>query len=142
MESVDGQYVRTAEGRFVFQEATAESTPAPEISDKKDWIKDGFTMVSNEAMRGTSVSATARLIYILIISRFFEKDYSFPSLDTLAQEVGLSSRQIRRYIQELETNKWLDIDRQSYWPNEYRSLKKIIKQKWVLPKSYTSDSYY
>lgn len=137
MESTDDNYICDADGRFVFRETPIEPTPAPEITVKKDWIQDGFTMVSNDAMRDSSVSATARLIYILIISRFFDKDYSFPSLETLSKETGLSSRQVRRYIQELEIGKWLDIDRQDYWPNKYRSLKKIIEQKWVLPKSYT-----
>ena len=78
---------------------------------KNKWLNKGFTQVSNNLLDNNSVSAHARLLYFLLMRRCFQKDYSFPGVDTLAKEMGVSKRSVMRLTLELEQTNWLQIKR-------------------------------
>lgn len=78
---------------------------------KNRWIHEGFVVVGNDVLCDKSVSAPAKILYLLLMRRLFQKDYCFPGRDTLAGELNLSPRQVDRYLQELKTAKWISITR-------------------------------
>jgi hypothetical protein len=79
--------------------------------EKNKWIHNGFVMVGNDVLSDKAVSAPAKILYLLLMRRLFQKDYCFPGRDTLADELGLSPRQVDRYLQELKPAKWINITR-------------------------------
>lgn len=78
---------------------------------KDDWIKKGFIIVGNELLSDKAVSAPAKILYLLLMRRLFQKDYCYPGRDTLADELSLSPRQVDRYLQELKIAQWISIVR-------------------------------
>lgn len=79
--------------------------------EKNQWIDKGFVMVGNGVLCNKSVSAPAKVLYLLLMRRLFQKDFCFPGRDTLADELGLSPRQVDRYLQDLKAAKWISITR-------------------------------
>ena len=75
------------------------------------WIHEGFVVVGNSVLSDAAVSAPAKIVYLLLMRRLFQKDNCFPGRELLAQEVGLSARQVDRYLQELKAAKWVKITR-------------------------------
>jgi hypothetical protein len=78
---------------------------------KKKWLNQGYTHISNRLLRDTTVSPAARVVYILLMSRCFSKEFSFPGQSTLANETGVSERQIRRLLKELVESDWVKVKR-------------------------------
>jgi hypothetical protein len=66
------------------------------------------------AIRSSTLSYKARLVAIMIASHYDFKTAvpAFPSVDTLAQETGLSGRSVSRAKIELIENGWLVTHRQ------------------------------
>ena len=66
------------------------------------------------AIRSSSLSYKAKLVAIMIASHYDFKTAvpAFPSVDTLAQETGLSGRSVSRAKIELVENGWLVTHRQ------------------------------
>ena len=79
--------------------------------EKNRWINKGFVMVGNDVLCDKAVSAPAKVLYLLLMRRLFQKDFCFPGRDTLADELGLSPRQVDRYLQDLKAAKWISITR-------------------------------
>ena len=79
--------------------------------EKNRWINKGFVMVGNDILCDKAVSAPAKVLYLLLMRRLFQKDFCFPGRDTLADELGLSPRQVDRYLQDLKAAKWISITR-------------------------------
>lgn len=90
------------------------------------WLRSGFTQVPNNLMRDTAVSPTARLLYILLLSRDFGDAKPFPGQTTLAQELGVKSkRSVYQYIKELEKADWLTRKRRGYSKTHAYNLKRL-----------------
>lgn len=92
---------------------------------KNRWLNQGFTHVSNHLIRDTSVSANARLMYILLMSRAFQKDFSYPGEETLAKEMDVSVPSIISYKKELASNGWLQVIRRGQGKTNVYYLKKF-----------------
>ena len=82
-----------------------------ESEAKNRWITKGFVMVGNDVLCDKAVSAPAKVLYLLLMRRLFQKDFCFPGRETLADELGLSPRQVDRYLQDLKAAKWISIKR-------------------------------
>lgn len=65
-----------------------------------------------------SVSPSERLLLLALNYHAGDSDEAWPSQATLAAEVGVSERHVRRLCDELEHRGWLLITRS--WPNKYR----------------------
>jgi len=90
----------------VFQEA--ERT----LQFTKRWLNKGFTQINNGLLRNTEVSVGARLLYILLMSRCFEKDFSYPGIETLRKELGVGSNDtVYSYMKELSDMGWMTVKR-------------------------------
>jgi hypothetical protein len=89
----------------VFQEA--ERT----LQFTKRWLNRGFTQVNNGLLRNTEVSHSARYLYILLMSRCFSREFSYPGETTLSKEMGVSEVSIISYKKELEDKGWIKVKR-------------------------------
>ena len=72
----------------------------------------GFTQVPNALLRHKSISPGAKLVYTMLLSYAWQNDFCFPGQETLAKDMGVTSRSVRTYLKELETKKFLTIQQQ------------------------------
>lgn len=84
------------------------------------WVEEGYFFMPNKIVRDKRISSSAFRIYCLLRMRLFQKNYCFPGRDTLAEELGASTRQVDRYINELKIAKYIEVKRQGQGrPNKY-----------------------
>lgn len=91
---------------------------------KRSWLNEGFTHISNNLLRDTSVSVGARILYMLLTSRCFSKDFSYPGRITLMKELGVSKDTFYSYKKELEDKGWLEVRRRGLGKTNLYFLKK------------------
>jgi DNA-binding MarR family transcriptional regulator len=72
----------------------------------------GFTQVPNALLRHKSISPGAKLVYTMLLSYAWQNDFCFPGQETLAKDMGVTSRSVRTYLKELEGKKFLTIQQQ------------------------------
>jgi hypothetical protein len=72
----------------------------------------GFTQVPNHVLRSDKVSPGAKLAYAMLLSYAWQNDFCFPGQETLASDMGVSSRSVRTYLKELESKRFLTIQQQ------------------------------
>jgi Helix-turn-helix domain len=72
----------------------------------------GFTQVPNALLRHQTISPGAKLAYTMLLSYAWQNDFCFPGQETLATDMGVSSRSVRTYLKELEAKKLLTIQQQ------------------------------
>lgn len=72
-------------------------------------LQKGFTQVPNVILRDASLSAGARLTYIMLSSFAWQTDECWPGQTTLGKLVGVGDRQIRKYLGELEQAALLEV---------------------------------
>src|SRR3712207_2132840 len=70
----------------------------------------GFTKVPN-AMLKADLSMGARLLYNILLSYCYQKDYCFPSYATLMGDLHCHSQALRKYIKELIDNNHIRVIR-------------------------------
>ena len=63
----------------------------------------GFTMIPNEILLDTELSASDIRVYLILKYHAMEKDSSFPSINTICRETGLSKSTVLRSTEKLET---------------------------------------
>ena len=76
-----------------------------------EWVKNGWVKVGNETLRDSSVSYGARFLYILLLSRLFGKQFTYPGQDTLASEMNVGRTSITRFIKELKASGYIIVKR-------------------------------
>lgn len=101
-----------------------ENTLRFEDEKKNRWMREGHIIVGNELLSNKSVCPVAKVLYLLLMRRLFQKDFCFPGRETLAKELGLSPRQVDRYIQELKVANWIKVVRRGQGKTNYYYLKK------------------
>jgi DNA-binding MarR family transcriptional regulator len=72
----------------------------------------GFTQVPNALLRHKAISPGAKLVYTMLLSYAWQNDFCFPGQETLAKDMGVTSRSVRTYLKELEAKKFLTIQQQ------------------------------
>jgi hypothetical protein len=72
----------------------------------------GFTQVPNHILRSDKISPGAKLAYAMLLSYAWQNDFCFPGQETLAKDMGVSSRSVRTYLKELESKRLLTIQQQ------------------------------
>jgi Helix-turn-helix domain len=72
----------------------------------------GFTQVPNALLRHKAISPGAKLVYTMLLSYAWQNDFCFPGQETLAKDMGVTSRSVRTYLKELEGKKFLTIQQQ------------------------------
>ena len=71
-------------------------------------LKRGFTQIPNYVLRDTVLSAGARLAFAMLLSYAWQKESCFPGQETLATDIGVSTRMVRMYLAELRDRGYID----------------------------------
>ena len=80
----------------------------------------GFTMVPNHILISNQLSPGAKLTYAMLLKYAWQNDFCFPGQERLAKDMGVSDRSVRTYLQELETQRFVDIKQRGLGkPNLY-----------------------
>lgn len=78
-------------------------------------------VIPNWLMERREISAGAKLLYARLAQHASKKDHCWPGQQALTEEMGVSERQLRRYISELETSTLIETKSrgmghtQEYW---------------------------
>jgi DNA-binding MarR family transcriptional regulator len=71
----------------------------------------GFTQVPNHLLRSDKISAGAKLAYTMLLSYAWHNEFCFPGQERLAKDMGAGERSVVRYIQELEKEQFIKVQR-------------------------------
>jgi DNA-binding MarR family transcriptional regulator len=71
----------------------------------------GFTQVPNFLLKSAKLSAGDKMTFAMLLSYAWQNDYCFPGQQTLAKDLGLDERSVRRHLKSLEANGLLTIQR-------------------------------
>ena len=71
----------------------------------------GFTQVPNHLLRSDKISAGAKLAYTMLLSYAWHNEFCFPGQERLAKDMGVAVRSVVSYIQELEKEHFLTVQR-------------------------------
>jgi len=73
----------------------------------------GYGIISRVAMRSDLVSKDAKAVYALICSYTGEAGFCFPSVKSMAEDLGVNERTIKRYIGELVRHRFIEKGKKS-----------------------------
>src|SRR2546421_12121363 len=71
----------------------------------------GFTQVPNHVLVSNRLSPGAKLTYAMLLKYAWQNDRCFPGQQRLANDMGVTDRSVRTYLQELEAQKFVAIKR-------------------------------
>ena len=71
--------------------------------------RHGFTQVPNFILTNAEISVGAKLAYAMLLKYAWGDDACFPGQTKLAVDMGSGERSVRRYLEELETARLLEI---------------------------------
>lgn len=79
-----------------------------------------FSIIPNWLLHQPQITPGAKLCFARLLQYCGKNDYCFPRVETLAAELGVSERQVARYISELKENKLISVKRKGLGhPNHY-----------------------
>ena len=71
----------------------------------------GFTQVPNFILKKQTISATAKVVYSMLLSYAWNNNRVFPGQDRMAEDIGAGKRTVVRVIAELEKARYLEVQR-------------------------------
>ena len=86
-------------------------------------LRDGFCAVPNFFLRNyhrLKVTPTEAMLLVHVFSYRWDRRAPFPSVPTLARQMGLSPTQVRRHLRSLEDKELIVRDRVSGGPSKLR----------------------
>lgn len=89
--------------------------------------KKNFTMIPNVLLSESQLSIPARFLLCVLFRYSFQKDYCWPSQETLGKDLGYSARHIRNLLKELEREKLIDPKRLGWNRTNTYKLSKDVK---------------
>lgn len=88
-------------------------------------LKAGFAAFPYLVMNDTSISINARFTYAMLLQFAWQEGETFPKQKTLADRIGVSVRQVRRYLCELKCARYIQIERKDKRFNNTYIIKKV-----------------
>ena len=91
-----------------------------QIIVENEMLRAGFAAIPYIVLRDTRLSAGARLAYAVLLMYAWQTEACFAGQEKMARDIGVSARQLRDYLQDLETHGYVRIKRQGLnKPNLY-----------------------
>lgn len=91
-----------------------------QIIIENQMLRAGFAALPYLVLRDTGLSIGARLSYAVLLMYAWQEGATFAGQVKMAQDVGVSERQLRDYLQELQESGYIRIKRQGLnRPNLY-----------------------
>jgi len=91
--------------------------------------RHGFTQVPNVILTDPTLSVGAKLGYAMLLKYAWDADGCFPGQIRLAQDMGSGERSVRRYLDELETSGFLEVEQRGLGKTNYYRLHLTVKPK-------------
>ena len=91
--------------------------------------RGGFTQVPNFVLESERISPGAKLVYTMLLKYAWHNDYCYPGQERLAKDMGVTSRSVITYMQELEREEFVVVERRGQGkPNMYELLLKPVRR--------------
>jgi AraC-like DNA-binding protein len=78
---------------------------------QNEMLRAGFAAFPYQVMRDRGLSGGARLAYAFLLMYAWQEGSCFASQQTMAREMGVSERQLQRYLYELRDQAYIQIER-------------------------------
>lgn len=82
-----------------------------QIIIENEMMRAGFAALPYQVMRDTALSAGARLTYAFLLMYAWQEGSCFAGQKRMAEEMGVSDRHLRRYLTELQTARYIKVER-------------------------------
>lgn len=79
---------------------------------ENEMMRAGFAALPYVVLRDTKLSIGARLTYAVLLSYAWQNDSTFVGQKKMARDMGISERQLQRYLYELRDNQHIEISRE------------------------------
>jgi biotin operon repressor len=89
----------------------------------------GFTQVPNVILKNDSLSFGAKVTYSMFLSYAWHNNSAFPGQGRVAEDLGITERQIRRLVQELKDAGLLEVQRRGLGKTNIYHLYLTVKKK-------------
>ncbi|MBI3732424.1 MAG: helix-turn-helix domain-containing protein [Chloroflexi bacterium] len=78
---------------------------------ENEMLRAGFAALPYVVLRDTRLSIGARLTYAVLLSYAWQEASTFVGQRQMARDMGLSERQLQRYLYELRDRQYIEISR-------------------------------
>src|SRR2546428_12662820 len=78
---------------------------------ENEMLRAGFAALPYVVLRDTMLSIGARLTYAVLLSYAWQADSTFVGQAKMAKDMGISERQLQRYLYELRDMSYIEISR-------------------------------
>ena len=75
-------------------------------------LRAGFAALPYVVLRDTRLSIGARLTYAVLLSYSWQDNETFAGQEKMSKDMGISERQLQRYLYELRDRRYIDISRE------------------------------
>lgn len=99
-------------------------------------MRGGFAAFPYVVMNDTTLSIGSRFTYAMLLQFAWQEGETFPKQKTLADRIGVSVRQVQRYLDELKNSQYIEIERKDNRFNNTYIIKKVrskLKRKADFP---------
>src|SRR5918912_2787308 len=79
---------------------------------ENEMLRAGFAALPYVVLRDTKLSIGARLTYAVLLSYAWQEDSTFVGQAKMAKDMGISERQLQRYLYELRDSGYIEIARE------------------------------
>jgi hypothetical protein len=90
--------------------------------------RKGFTQVPNHLLESHDITPGAKLVYTMLLKYAWQNESCFPGQARLAEDMGVTDRSVRTYIQELTRFDFLSVKRQGQGKPNLYILKLTVKR--------------
>jgi len=88
-------------------------------------LRAGFAAFPYLVMNDTTLSIQARFTYAMLLQFAWQQGEAFAKQETLAERIGVSARQVRRYLVELKDAGYIQIERKDKRFNNTYIVKRV-----------------
>ena len=92
---------------------------------ENETLRAGFAAFPYLVMRDANLSGMARFTYAVLLMFAWQEGSTFASQATMAQALGVSVRQLQRYLEELKATGYVEVERQDKRFNNTYILKDV-----------------
>jgi len=78
---------------------------------QSEMLRSGFAAFPYLVMRDKTLSIGARMTYAFLLMYAWQEGSCFAGQKKLAEELGVSERQLQRYVYELRDTKYIEVER-------------------------------
>src|SRR5437762_12425571 len=75
---------------------------------ENEMLRAGFAALPYVVLRDTGLSIGARLTYAVLLSYAWQEDSTFVGQAKMAKDMGISDRQLQRYLYELRDCRYIE----------------------------------